>query len=115
MSKIMTYDYWLENFEPIASDADNGVTHYETYGNELDYVIKQDPKQIWTEVQGDYGTYIVSGFRYINRLQYYITKNKWDDEYTEVPTWIYEDNRNIPCETADDLKRIYRNEANIIG
>lgn len=138
MSKFMTYDYWETNFKPIKNNLTNGEDiHFETYGDEVEFVKAQDPKTIWTEVDGDSGTYIISGWHFVNRIHYYITENPWEDEYTEIPTWCYrrcdcteedgfEDGNpdceeceygdiDIPCDTVADLIQIYGQETDIVG
>jgi hypothetical protein len=130
MSKFYTYSAWEETFKPIKNNITNGEDiHFETYGEEYEFVKAQDPNHIWTEVDGDSGTYIISGWHYVNRIQYYITENPWTDEYTEVPSWCYrrcdcteeegfEDGNpdctecefgdiDIPIDTVEDLKQIY--------
>lgn len=135
MSKFMTYDYWQNTYKPIKNKiskyASDDLLHFETYGEEVEFVQKADNKYIWTEVDGDSGTYIVAGYHFVNRLHYYITENPWEDEWTEIPTWCYrqcdcaEDEANedygydplcdecdegmidIPCDTVEDLKQIY--------
>ena len=130
MSKFMTYDYWDTTFKPIKNNLTNGEDiHFETYGDEYDFVKAQDPKYVWTEVDGDSGTYIVAGHHWVNRIHYYITENPWEDEYTEIPTWCYrqcdcaEENEDgdynpdcpecdegmidIPTDSVEDLKAIY--------
>lgn len=140
MSKFMTYDYWVDNFKPIKNKIskypDESLIHFETYGEEVEFVAKQDPNTIWTEVDGDSGTYIVAGYHYVNRINYYITENPWTDEWTEIPTWSYRDcdcinedgdsNPNcteceegvidIPIDTVEDLKQIYgEDNEDIVG
>ena len=140
MSKFMTYDYWVDNFQPMTNHlVDDGDTlHYETYGEEVEYVKLQDNKHIWTEVDGDSGTYIVAGWHFVNRINYYITNKPWDDEWTEIPTWAWrecdcveasedgeydpnceeceEGSINIPCDTVEDLKQIYgEDNEDIVG
>jgi hypothetical protein len=136
----MTYDYWTNNFKPIKNNLVkyDSIT-FETYGEEAEFVQKADNKYIWTEVDGDSGTYIVAGYHWVNRIHYYITEKPWDDEWTEVPTWCYrqcdccdleefEDNGynpdcdecdegmiDIPCDTVEDLKQIYGEDAPIVG
>jgi hypothetical protein len=130
MSKFYTYEAWDKTFKPIKNKITNGEDiHFETYGEEYEFVKAQDPKTIWTEVDGDSGTYIVAGWHFVNRIHYYITENPWEDEYTEVPTWCYrrcdcteedgfEDGNpdcteceygdiDIPIDTVEDLKAIY--------
>lgn len=145
MSKFMTYDYWHENFKPIKNKIskypDESLIHFETYGDEVEFVKEQyaiNPNTIWTEVDGDSGTYIISGWHFVNRVSYYITEQPWEDEFTEIPTWCYrscdcteedyEDGYNpdcteceegtidIPCDTVEDLKQIYgEDNKDIVG
>jgi len=135
MSKFMTYDKWEETYQPINNTIskypDDTLITFETYGEEYEAVQKAheaNPNTIWTEVDGDSGTYIVAGWHFVNRIHYYITENPWEDEWTEVPTWmerqcdcqdeaeegVYCDECQeregyieIPCDTLEDLKQIY--------
>jgi hypothetical protein len=141
----MTYDYWETNFKPINNTIskypDDTLITFETYGEEYEAVQKAheaNPNTIWTEVDGDSGTYIVAGWHFVNRIHYYITENPWDDEWTEVPTWCYrecdcveqsddgeydenceecdEGSVNIACDTVEDLKAIYgEDNEDIVG
>lgn len=145
MSKFYTYDHWVETFKPVRNTVskygadDESLIHFETYDEEYDFVKAQDPTKVWTEVDGDSGTYIVSGLHFVNRIQYYVTEESWTDEYTEIPTWTYEQcacseeeefedegynpdcelcnegTIDIPCETVEDLKKIYGQETDIVG
>lgn len=141
MSKFMTYDYWVDNFKPIKNNlVKYDQLHFETYGEEVEFVQKADNKYIWTEVDGDSGTYIISGYHFVNRIHYYITENPWEDEWTEIPTWCYrtcecgEDEKyeydgynpecteceegtiDIPIDTVEDLKQIYgEDNEDIVG
>lgn len=137
MSEFYTYNDWVEKFQPIK----NHITkydqlHFETYGEEQDYVFAQPNENVWTEVDGDDGSYIIAGRHFVNRYQYYVTEQPWTDEFVEVPTWVYrqcdcatEENDfikdpdcteceegmiDIPCETVEDLVQLYGPEANII-
>jgi hypothetical protein len=145
MSKFYTYQSWVDTFKPIKNKISNdpdSIT-FETYGEEQELVRTTDPKFIWTEVDGDSGTYIVAGYHYVNRIQYYITTNPWEDEYTEVPSWVYrqcdcvdeetdgvltwdgdpnpdcpecdEGMIDIPIDTIEDLKAIYGEDASIVS
>lgn len=98
MSKFYTYGSWEETFRPIKNKITNGADiHFETYGEEYEFVKAQDPNKIWTEVDGDSGTYIIAGWHFVNRIHYYITEEPWTDEYTEIPTWCYR-----PCDCSDE-------------
>jgi hypothetical protein len=145
MSKFYTYSSWEETFKPINNKFKNDLDFFafETYGEEQEFIRNYDPKFIWTEVDGDSGTYIVAGYHYVNRIQYYITTNPWEDEYTEVPSWVYrqcdcvdeetdgvltwdgdpnpdctecdEGMIDIPIDTIEDLKAIYGEDAPIVS
>ena len=137
MSEFYTYDDWVEKFQPVKNHlVKYDQLQFETYGEEQDYVFAQPDNLVWTEVDGDEGTYIIAGKHFVNRIQYYITTNPYTDEFTEVPTWCYrqcdcmtEENDyepdpnctecdegmiDIPCETVEDLVQLYGPEANII-
>ncbi len=139
MSKFYTYEAWQKEFKPLHNYIRaNGDLAYETYGEELDYLKTVEPNHIWTEVDGEGGTYILSGFHYVNRIQYYVTMNPWTDDMTEVPTWVYrqcdccdleefedegynpnceecdEGMIDIPIDTVEDLKAIYGDDNNDI-
>lgn len=143
MTKIYTYDAWVEKFQPIPNhlrNQSNGLElPFETYGDEQEYVKLQDDKNVWTEVDGDEGTYIVSGYHYVNRIHYYITIVPWEEDI-EVPTWaerqcdclealdfdwdnpVYcneceerEGYIHIPIDTVEDLKQFYGESATIVG
>jgi len=141
MSKFYTYSLWEETFKPIKNTLRTHVEdlHFETYGEEVEFVKAQDPKHIWTEVDGDSGTYIVAGWHFVNRINYYVTEQPWEDEYTEVPTWVYrqcdctedeafedegydpdcseceEGSIDIDCDSVVALKDIYGEDAPIVG
>lgn len=49
---------------------------FETYGEEIRFVSEQDPRTIWTLIDGDDGDlYVVSGFHFVNRVGYLISKD----------------------------------------
>ena len=84
MSKFMTYDYWVDNFKPIKNKiskyATDSLIHFETYGEEVEFVTKADNKHIWTEVDGDNGMYLVSGYHIVNRINHYVTNVPWQED-----------------------------------
>ena len=50
---------------------------FETYGEELAFVRRQDPHTVWTLVDGadDDATYLLSGFHLVNRIGYLISRS----------------------------------------
>lgn len=143
--KVYTYDAWVEKFKPIKNSFRKyDEIAFETYGDEVEFVQRTDNRHVWTEVDGDSGTYIITGYHFVNRIQYYVTEQPWDDENIEVPTWgysdcdcmrevvdgilSYKDDPNPDCElcegegsidvtvaTVDDLRKIYGDGLEIIG
>ena len=79
----MSFDEWCDTYKPIVNnirehasfDNGNGGTMFETYGEEVAFVDCQPPANIWMWGDGDDGgSYIWSGYGYINRLGYFITE-----------------------------------------
>ena len=90
------FEAWHNQYQPIQNHFDpNEGCKFETYGEELDYVLKiayTEPKRIWTLVDGDDGNlYITSGYHLVNRINYFITHNPCELEYEEYPYFIYEE------------------------
>jgi hypothetical protein len=53
---------------------ESGGCLFETYGEELAFVRRQDPRTVWTLVDGDDGDqYLLSGFHLVNRVGYLIS------------------------------------------
>jgi hypothetical protein len=47
---------------------------FETYGEELEFVKRQDPLIVWTLVDGDDGDlYVISGLHFVNRIGYLVS------------------------------------------
>lgn len=83
----MTWQEFADNFKPIKRTMPNGdeVYPYETYGEELEFVRSQPAENIWTEVDGDEGVYIINGYHLVNRIQYYVCEVPLSTEaYAEV-------------------------------
>ncbi|NRA87973.1 MAG: hypothetical protein HRU28_11420 [Rhizobiales bacterium] len=81
----MTVDEWTAKFKPIKNmfedDAPFEGCMFETYGQELDFVIKQDNNCIWTNVDVEDGVEISEGYHLVNRLGYFVTEIPRDNDY----------------------------------
>ena len=105
MYRTMTWQEFEDTYKPIL----NKITKYpsdtqlafETYGEEQDYVLAQPNENVWTEVDGDGGCYIVAGKHFVNRFQYYITEKPWDNENQEVVIQVYKDCDECGCSGGD--------------
>ena len=74
---------WEKKFKPIKNHfrkPEHEEIAFETYGEEWEFIKAQDPKTVWTNIQGDMSDLIVAGVAYVNRLQYYITEIPWENE-----------------------------------
>jgi hypothetical protein len=74
---------WEATYKPTENPNNNwggGYSAFETYSPEVDIVWAKPNNLIWTEIDGDEGTYIVAGKHLVNRIQYYICDVAWEDE-----------------------------------
>ncbi len=70
------YPLVTNHIDPNASWAfdDGPGCLFETYGEELDFVRAQNPRNIWTLVDGDDDSqYVISGYHLVNRIGYLIS------------------------------------------
>ena len=82
----LTEEEWFDTFKPLPnlidpdasfSDGENGYM-FETYGDELTFIQGANDNVIWTYGDGDDGgTYIWSGYSFVNRIGYFITERPW--------------------------------------
>jgi hypothetical protein len=82
------YDVWFNIYKPIPNHIDKGASFndgeqgymFETYGKELEFVKAASDRHIWTYGDGDDGgTYIWSGWSFVNRIGYFITEVPFSD------------------------------------
>jgi hypothetical protein len=87
----MTMEEWEAAYKPIINHIDTNASFdngeggimFETYGDEVEFVKQQEPNKIWMYGQGDDGgTYIWSGWGFVNRLGYFITDKPFPDNVT---------------------------------
>jgi hypothetical protein len=74
---------WEEKFKPIKNhfrDPQHQEIIFETYGEEWEFIKAQDPRHVWTNIQGDMSDLVVAGVAYVNRLHYYVTEVPWENE-----------------------------------
>lgn len=84
----MTYEEWVDKFKPIQNELSDNASFegmmFETYGAELDYVLsitRANPlSRVWTYIDGEGGTYIVEGYRLVNRIGYFITEVPYEED-----------------------------------
>lgn len=88
-------DTFIERFRPRVNllnpnatfDLGYGGCLFETYGAELDFIRAQDPKLVWTVVDGDEGQLVIeSGFHIVNRLGYLVATAPIEDNVAYTVT-----------------------------
>lgn len=88
-------DAWETKYKPIKNHIEgdyDGDDKFETYGEELEFVRAQDPRCIWTLVDGDDGNlYIVDGYHLVNRVNYFVTEVPFEGKFMEVPYYIFDE------------------------
>jgi hypothetical protein len=88
---------WEAKYQPIKNHiTGKNDDKFETYGEELDYVrsiVDTEPRRVWTLVDGEDGNlYIVDGFHFVNRVNYFITKEPLEGNgFLEVPYYIFDE------------------------
>jgi hypothetical protein len=84
MSRKSDYDIWFDKFKPILIESletnDVSLRMYETYGEDLKSVQQADVKKVWTLLDCDGKLYLSPGFHIVNRLNYIICKNSWNEK-----------------------------------
>jgi len=116
MDKFIEMDYntWLETYRPILNHIDTNASFdgmmFETYGDEVDFVKEQDVHHIWMYGDGDDGgTYVWSGWGFVNRIGYFITQVPWiEGETTQIRVsfnWFYCENCQAEFEDPDNIIR----------
>ena len=77
-------DAWEKAFKPIQNhiSGDRGWngTIFETYGDDLQFVVAQPQNKVWTGVDTEEGTAILNGYHLVNRIGYFVTENPWSTE-----------------------------------
>jgi len=98
----MNIDTLLKTYKPINNHISNDHSYlydpdsdkeyaFETYGEELDFVLKQDDRLVWTIM--DDGT-VVNGYWLVNRLAYIVCENKWELDRGHMEFSLYEEGDN---------------------
>lgn len=90
---MILVDNWVDTYKPIKNENNDwggDYSAFETYSPEVDFVWSKPDNLVWTEIDGDEGSYIVAGKHLVNRLQYYVCEIPWTDENLMVVISIEE-------------------------
>lgn len=83
MSMTITYEEWLEKYQPIKNhlveDSSYDGMMFETYGDELKFVQERiDKNLVWTlSDDGEGNLSIDNGYGYVNRMGYFVCKEPY--------------------------------------
>lgn len=82
MTEYQGWNEWANKYKPIKNhfSKDPDEVMFETYGEEVEFVKAQDPKYIWTYLQGDMSDLVVAGYHFVNRIGYHISEVPWENE-----------------------------------
>ena len=89
-TKKLTIEEWEAKFKPIINpnaEDECCAERFETYGEDLEFVVNTanaTPKKVWTLEDLDGQLIICAGLHLVNRINYFITEEEWDDENIEV-------------------------------
>lgn len=79
MSRLSDYDIFITKFQPIENQFVKETILFETYGEEWNFIKKQDIHKIWTLLDCNGKLIISPGCHWVNRMNYFITKNSWKE------------------------------------
>ena len=105
----MTEDEWFATYKPVPNHIDKNASFgdgeqgymFETYGEEIEFVKNSNTNHIWMYGEGDDGgTFIWSGWGFVNRLGYFITEVPFPPN-TDIQIRISED--DLTCGSCDEI------------
>jgi len=119
----LSFDEWCDIYKPIKNHIDTDSSFngemFETYGDEVAFVKEQPEDRIWMYGDGDDGgSYIWSGWGFVNRIGYFITEVPCPPDTTiqvlVSHNWFYCENCSSEFEDPDNLIRDAFDEHDLI-
>jgi hypothetical protein len=108
----MDFEQWVETYKPISNHIDTNASFdglmFETYGDEYEFVKSANPNCIWMYGDGDDGgSYLWSGWGFVNRIGYFITEVPFPEDtviqVTVSAPWFFCDNCHAEFEDPDNI------------
>lgn len=83
--QVKTYDEWVEKYNPVKNEFEEtgsfeGCTFDYTEEDQLNFLKKQNPANIWTMVDAEDSYVIIPGFHWVNRDCYFVTEKPVEKE-----------------------------------
>jgi hypothetical protein len=78
----LTWEEFTEQFKPVPNHfhPNDPYLHFETYGEEVEFVKTIPNERIWTYTDIGNGSVVTNGWHFINRLGYFITEVPAEDD-----------------------------------
>lgn len=93
----MTYEEWFEAFRPMKNPV-NPDAPYDGYlvntnANEMAWLAEHNRAKVWTLLESEGAVYISEGWRFINRLGYFVTEvpRLRDGEFYDITVYDADD------------------------
>ena len=85
LKRVKTYDEWVEKYNPVKNEFEetgsfDGCTFDYTEEDQWEFLKKHNPKNVWTMVSEGDDSFIISGFHWVNRDFYFVTKKEVEIE-----------------------------------
>lgn len=78
----------------VPGGACEGEYRFETFGPDLEFILKQPDRHVWTCVEGDEGWAYATGYHLVNRVYYLVTKEPWPPHLLEATLDVFEEDEN---------------------
>lgn len=85
LKRVKTFDEWVEKYNPVKNEFEEtgsfeGCTFDYTEEDQLNFLKKQNPANIWTMVYAEDSYVIIPGFHWVNRDSYFVTEKPVEKE-----------------------------------
>ena len=110
MNQILGWSVFSDKYKPINNNFRNYDCQdfsFEVQSQEFDFVQAQDPRHVWTWVDGDRCSLIVAGLTEENRLSHYVTELPWEDQGVQV---LLSKETDCECYSDDTETMAIRND-----
>ena len=70
-NEMEEFDIWYGKYKHVNKPKEDYFL-YETYGDDLEYILSLNKAYVWTLVDTDDGLYLLNGYHLVNRLNYIV-------------------------------------------